>query len=70
MTYSNTTSLKHPAPDWTAYSLASTEEIIAEARAGRMFILIDNENRENEGDLIIPAEKVIPAHIAFMAREG
>lgn len=70
MTHSNTIPLKHHSPNWDAYTLASTEEIIAEARAGRMFILIDDENRENEGDLIIPAEKVTAAHIAFMAHEG
>ncbi|MFA7275387.1 MAG: 3,4-dihydroxy-2-butanone-4-phosphate synthase [Pseudobdellovibrionaceae bacterium] len=52
------------------HSLSSTEDLIAEARAGRMFILVDDENRENEGDLIIPASHIRPEHIAFMAREG
>jgi 3,4-dihydroxy 2-butanone 4-phosphate synthase/GTP cyclohydrolase II len=50
--------------------LASPEELIEEARAGRMFILIDDEDRENEGDLIIPAQMATPDAINFMAREG
>ncbi len=50
--------------------ISSTEEIIAEARQGRMFILTDAEARENEGDLILPAQHVTPEAIAFMAREG
>lgn len=50
--------------------LASAEELIEEARNGRMFILVDDEDRENEGDLIIPAQMATPESIAFMAREG
>lgn len=50
--------------------IATTDGIIAEARAGRMFILVDDENRENEGDLIIPAARVTPESINFMARFG
>jgi 3,4-dihydroxy 2-butanone 4-phosphate synthase/GTP cyclohydrolase II len=50
--------------------LASAAEIIEEARNGRMFILVDDEDRENEGDLIIPAQMATPETIAFMAREG
>jgi len=46
------------------------EEIIEEAKQGRMFILVDNEDRENEGDLIIPAEKATAEAINFMARFG
>jgi 3,4-dihydroxy 2-butanone 4-phosphate synthase/GTP cyclohydrolase II len=46
------------------------EEIIEEARNGRMFILVDDEDRENEGDLIIPAQMSTPAAINFMARHG
>jgi 3,4-dihydroxy 2-butanone 4-phosphate synthase/GTP cyclohydrolase II len=49
-------------------ALASPDEIIAEARAGRMFILVDDEDRENEGDLVIPAAHASPEAIAFMAR--
>ena len=46
------------------------EEIIDEARNGRMFILVDDEDRENEGDLVIPAQMATPDAINFMAREG
>jgi len=49
-------------------ALASADEIVAEARAGRMFILVDDEDRENEGDLVIPAAHATPEAIAFMAR--
>lgn len=62
--------MRSVAAENIACDLASIEEIIEEARAGRMFILVDDEHRENEGDLIIPAEKVTPQSIAFMAREG
>ena len=51
-------------------NLSSIEEIIEEARNGRMFILIDDPNRENEGDLIIPAQMVTPETINFMAKFG
>lgn len=54
----------------SAIPLASPEEIIEEARAGRMFILVDDEDRENEGDLIIPAEFANAEMINFMATEG
>lgn len=50
--------------------LATTEEIIDEARNGRMFILVDDEDRENEGDLVIPAQMATPAAINFMATHG
>jgi len=50
--------------------LSSTEEIIDEARNGRMFILVDDEDRENEGDLVIPAQMATPAAINFMATHG
>ena len=49
---------------------ASSEELIDEARNGRMFILVDDENRENEGDLIIPAQMATPDAINFMAKFG
>ncbi len=48
--------------------LASAEELIEEARNGRMFILVDDEDRENEGDLIVPAQFATPDAINFMAR--
>lgn len=51
-------------------ALASPEEIINEARNGRMFILVDDEDRENEGDLVIPAQMATPDAINFMAKHG
>lgn len=51
-------------------ALASPEEIINEARNGRMYILVDDEDRENEGDLIIPAQMATPDAINFMATHG
>jgi len=50
--------------------LATTEEIIEDARNGRMFILVDAEDRENEGDLIIPGQMATPEAVNFMARYG
>jgi 3,4-dihydroxy 2-butanone 4-phosphate synthase/GTP cyclohydrolase II len=50
--------------------LVGTEAIINEARNGRMFILVDDEDRENEGDLVIPAQMATPEAINFMARHG
>ena len=51
-------------------AIATVEEIIDEARNGRMFILVDDEDRENEGDLIIPAQMATPDAINFMAKHG
>jgi 3,4-dihydroxy 2-butanone 4-phosphate synthase/GTP cyclohydrolase II len=50
--------------------LSTPEEIIDEAKNGRMFILVDDEDRENEGDLVIPAQMATPEKINFMARHG
>jgi 3,4-dihydroxy 2-butanone 4-phosphate synthase/GTP cyclohydrolase II len=50
--------------------LVGTETIINEARNGRMFILVDDESRENEGDLVIPAQMATPDAVNFMARHG
>ncbi|WFL76989.1 3,4-dihydroxy-2-butanone-4-phosphate synthase [Altererythrobacter arenosus] len=50
--------------------LVGIEEIIDEARNGRMYILVDDEDRENEGDLIIPAQMATPNAINFMATYG
>ncbi len=50
--------------------LSTPEEIVDEARNGRMFILVDDEDRENEGDLVIPAQMATPEKINFMARHG
>ena len=46
------------------------EEVIADMRAGRMVIIVDDEDRENEGDLIMAAEAVHPEHVNFMAKHG
>ncbi len=51
-------------------ALVPIEEIIEEARNGRMYILVDDEGRENEGDLIIPAQMATPQAINFMATHG
>ncbi|WP_163143820.1 3,4-dihydroxy-2-butanone-4-phosphate synthase, partial [Arhodomonas sp. KWT] len=48
----------------------STEEIIDELRQGRMVVIMDDEDRENEGDLLMPASMVRPDDINFMARYG
>jgi 3,4-dihydroxy 2-butanone 4-phosphate synthase/GTP cyclohydrolase II len=50
--------------------LSTPEELIDEARNGRMFILVDDEDRENEGDLVIPAQMATPEAINFMAKHG
>jgi 3,4-dihydroxy 2-butanone 4-phosphate synthase / GTP cyclohydrolase II len=54
----------------TTEVLVDTDGIIDEARNGRMFILVDDEGRENEGDLIIPGQMATPDAINFMARHG
>ncbi len=51
-------------------SLASTQEIIEEIKAGRMVVLVDDEDRENEGDLVLAADHVTPEAINFMAKYG
>lgn len=50
--------------------LSSIEDIIDDARNGRMFILVDDEERENEGDLVIPAQMGTPEAVNFMAKFG
>ena len=50
--------------------IVGAERIIDEARNGRMFILVDDEGRENEGDLVVPAQMATPDAINFMARHG
>ena len=61
--------------NWLAHGsdlspMATPEDIIAEARNGRMFILVDDEDRENEGDLVIPAQMATPDAVNFMATHG
>ena len=50
--------------------LSPIEDVIEDARKGRMFILVDDEGRENEGDLVIPAEMATPDVVNFMAKHG
>jgi 3,4-dihydroxy 2-butanone 4-phosphate synthase/GTP cyclohydrolase II len=51
-------------------NLNSTEEIIADLRAGRMVVIMDDENRENEGDLLMAADCISPESVNFMAKYG
>ena len=64
----------HPLPRFplspTIMSVSPIKEIIADIRAGKMVVLVDEEDRENEGDLVIAAEHVTPEIINFMARYG
>ncbi|WBU65481.1 3,4-dihydroxy-2-butanone-4-phosphate synthase [Paracoccus aerodenitrificans] len=63
---------ENPGPverDWSD-AISGIEEIIEDARNGRMFILVDHEDRENEGDLVIPAQMATPDAINFMATHG
>ena len=67
-----TAAFEEPGPveqDW-ADAISSIDEIIEDARNGRMFILVDHEDRENEGDLVIPAQMATPDAINFMATHG
>lgn len=52
------------------HDFCTIEEALAELEAGRMVVLVDDEHRENEGDLIVPAEKAGPDAINFMMRNG
>ena len=58
--------MSQPSP----VAISPVEDIIAEMRAGRMVILVDEEDRENEGDLVLAADHVTPEAINFMARFG
>ena len=67
-----TQAYEQPGPverDWSD-AISSIEEILEEARNGHMFILVDHEDRENEGDLVIPAQWATPDVINFMATHG
>ena len=59
-----------PVEENWSEAISPVEEIINEARNGRMFILVDHEDRENEGDLVIPAQMATPDAINFMATHG
>ncbi len=56
--------------DENNFKFSSIEEIVKDARNGKMFVLIDDEGRENEGDLVIPAQMVTPDIINFMTKYG
>jgi len=56
--------------DQETINFASIEQIIQDIRSGKMVIMVDDENRENEGDLIIAADKVKPEDINFMTHNG
>jgi 3,4-dihydroxy 2-butanone 4-phosphate synthase/GTP cyclohydrolase II len=58
--------MSHTTLSW----LSSIEDVIEDARQGRMFILVDDEGRENEGDLVIPAQMATPDVVNFMAKHG
>lgn len=67
-----TQTFENPGPvetDWKDV-ISSIEDIIDDARNGRMFVLVDHEDRENEGDLVIPAQMATPDAINFMATHG
>lgn len=53
-----------------SHLLSPIEDILEDARNGKMFIIVDDEDRENEGDLIIPAQMATPSAINFMAKFG
>ncbi|GMV79890.1 MAG: riboflavin biosynthesis protein RibBA [Planctomycetota bacterium] len=57
-------------PDPANSPFSPIEEAIADLRAGRMIVLVDDEDRENEGDLVLAAEMVTPESIAFMAKKA
>ncbi len=65
----NTASLGDGSPGKGSF-LSSTDEIVEDMRNGRMVILVDAEDRENEGDLVIPAQMATPDAVNFMARYG
>ena len=57
-------------PGERAEGFASIEEAIAEIRRGRMILVVDDEDRENEGDLVMAADRVSPEAVNFMATHG
>jgi len=59
-----------PAPERVSGEMSSIDEILTELRRGRMVVIMDDEERENEGDLLMAAECVRPEDINFMARFG
>ncbi|HYB52678.1 MAG TPA: 3,4-dihydroxy-2-butanone-4-phosphate synthase, partial [Thermoanaerobaculia bacterium] len=56
--------------DRNDFGFASIEQAVEDLRQGRFIVVVDDEDRENEGDLVLAAEKVTPQAINMMAREG
>ncbi|VVC71886.1 3,4-dihydroxy-2-butanone 4-phosphate synthase [uncultured archaeon] len=56
--------------DWAFMAFSSIEQAVADLKVGKMVIVVDDENRENEGDLVMAAQKVTPEAVNFMAKEG
>ena len=54
----------------TKFKFSKIETVISDAKKGKIFILVDDENRENEGDLVFLANKTTPEKINFMAKNG
>ena len=52
------------------FKLSTVEEAVNDLKAGKMIIVVDDEDRENEGDLICLADRITPEIITFMAKEG
>jgi len=63
-------SASQTATDKTPVSISPVEDIVADMKAGRIVILVDEEDRENEGDLVLASDHVTPEAINFMARFG
>ncbi len=59
-----------PLPQSAAVAISPVEDIVADMKAGRMVILVDEEDRENEGDLVLASDHVTPEAINFMAKFG
>src|SRR5688572_3775871 len=55
---------------WKTMAFATIPEALEELRQGRMIVLVDDEDRENEGDLVMAAEKITPAAMNFILRYG
>ena len=69
-TRSNPTLLDRMTTSLNPVAISPVEDIVADIRAGRMVILVDEEDRENEGDLVLASDHVTPEAINFMAKWG
>ena len=67
---SKTKSNLHVVPNNETITLDSIEDVLADLRRGKMVVIVDDEDRENEGDLIIPAQTITPEAINFMTKFG